>query len=135
MSPSTPLCGVFGAGLSPVSGHQQVATTVEDSSKTAKSCVPLDRSPAGLALALVLGLMVVIVAVVKATAAEPVAVASPGCETLSIGGPMTAGDGDAVALADITICYRPLPSEFGAAPAPMLRAETDKGPTGAGDRI
>lgn len=96
-----------------------------------RSCVPLDRSPAAVALALVLGLMIAIVAIIQVANAETEAT----CESIVLEPQTTAAGGGPVALADITICYRPLPMETDL--QPILKAEpaTVSGPVGSGDRI
>jgi len=84
-----------------------------------------------MALAVVLGLMVAIVAVIQVANAET----ESTCESIVLEPQTTAAGGGPVALADITICYRPLPVETDL--QPILKAEPSPvpRPAGSSDRI
>lgn len=86
------------------------------------ACVPLDRSPAALALAIILFVTVMVAALASAFAAEEATAGFGRCTLLSLGDASAAASGGApVALAEITICYRPLPGGL-ITTAPVLDA-------------
>jgi hypothetical protein len=84
--------------------------------------ISLDRSSSPLAIAAVLVLGLLPLGLGNASAEE--APATDGvCFLVPLDGQTTATTGGAIALADMTVCYRALPAEFWSPSAPVLKAQ------------
>lgn len=85
--------------------------------------IPPDRSSSPLASAVVLVLGLLAFGIGNASAEE--APATNGvCFVVPLDGQTTATAGGAMALADMTVCYRALPAEFWSPSAPVLKAQS-----------